>query len=74
MGWSSGTGLFGSVIESLKSNIKDKNTRKEIYRDLIDAFQDHDWDNLDECLGEDPAYDEIYEEIYPDHDEESEEE
>jgi hypothetical protein len=65
MGWSSGSRLFGALIESLQKNVPDDDDRKSIYQDMIEAFQDYDWDNLDECLGEDEVYDELYEELYP---------
>jgi hypothetical protein len=74
MGWSSGTGLFSLIMDTLVANVPDKETRKELYRDIIDAFMDHDWDNLDECRDIDPAYDEVYLEYYPDSEEEEEEE
>lgn len=66
MGWASGSRVFRSVIESVTAHVPDVSARKEIYRPIIDAFRDMDWDTLDECLGIDPAYDEIYNDIYGD--------
>lgn len=66
MGWSSGSSLFNSVIKVIKPNIADKKKRVEIYKELIVAFVDSDWDTLDECLGADDAYDEAVDELYPD--------
>lgn len=65
MGWASGSRLFSRVIAAVKPHVGDIETRKEIYRELIYAFEDHDWDTLDECLGEDPAYDAVFAEKYP---------
>ncbi len=70
MGWASGSRLFGAVIEAIQPEITDEEKRKALYRKLIDAFRDEDWDTLDECVGEDPAYDAVYAEIYPPEDEE----
>ena len=66
MGWSSGSRIFGKVIEAIKPAVKDENARKEIYLDLIDAFEESDWDTQDECMGKDPAYDAALKELYPD--------
>ena len=66
MGWASGSDLFSSVIKVLKKNVPSVKRRKEMYRKLIAAFKEHDWDTLEECLGEDRAYDAVYHELYPD--------
>lgn len=65
MGWSSGTSLFEDLINTLMKNVHDDEDRKAIYLDMIEAFEAHDWDNLDECVGIDNVYDEIYEERFP---------
>jgi hypothetical protein len=70
MGWSSGSGLFGELIDSLMKHVSDDDDRKAIYLDMIEAFEAHDWDTLDECVGVDDVYDEIYEERYPSDDDE----
>lgn len=70
MGWSSGSSLFGDLINTLMKNVPDDDVREAIYSDMIDAFRDADWDNLDECLGEDPVYDSLFKDIYPDSDSE----
>jgi hypothetical protein len=72
MGWSSGSGLFSLVIESIKNNVLDHGERVEIYKGLIDSFEEFDWDTQDECLGEDPAYDEALYELHPNWNEEDE--
>ena len=69
MGWSRGSSLFSAIIRALKPAIPDEEQRKNVYRELVDAFRGRDWDTLSECLGEDPAYDAIYGEIYPEDEE-----
>lgn len=66
MGWARGSDLFEAVIKATKKQVKSKKKRKKIYRPIIDAFEEHDWDTLDECEGLDKAYDEIIAEKYPD--------
>ena len=65
MGWSSGSAVMGGIIEAVKANVPDEETRVRIYRKVIDVLSDLDWDTKDECLGDDPAYDKIYNEMYP---------
>lgn len=62
MGWASGSGLFGIIIDELQDVIEDKQTRKKVYKSLMEAFIQYDWDTYDECVGQDPAYDELYRE------------
>lgn len=64
MGWSSGTKVFRDVVEILKEKIDDFDLRVEMYVDLIDVFSNHDWDNYDEILGEDEAYDEAFKQLF----------
>lgn len=66
MGWSSGSTIFSQIISAIQPEIKNVNKRKAIYIKLIAAFENADWDTLDECLGEDPAYDKAIKELYPD--------
>lgn len=61
MGWSGGTELFSAVIKVIKPAVKDEKKRTQMYRELIEAFTDCDWDTVDECCGEDTAYDAAYE-------------
>lgn len=68
MGWSSGASLFDELIEILMSEVKDDNARRNIYRVMIDAFEDEDADTLDECKGTDKIYDAVYDEIHADDD------
>ena len=66
MGWSSGTELMSRVITATRKVIPDEKTRKEFYKEIIDAFEDYDWDTENECLGEDSAYDDALKEMHPD--------
>lgn len=66
MGWSTGSSLFSDIIEILKAEIDDEDIREEIYVRMIEVFQDHDCDNLEECLGEDTVFDNVFNNQYPD--------
>jgi hypothetical protein len=57
MGWASGSELFSALITTTKKHVKDPKKRTAIYKDMIGAFEDQDWDTQDECVGEDPAFD-----------------
>lgn len=65
MGWASGSLLMGEVITALnKANVAD-DVRALIYKDLIPAFENEDWDTHDECEGGDPAFDAALYELHP---------
>jgi len=70
MGWSSGTTLMEKVIHTTKATVNDHGMRMALYRGFIVAFEDADWDNLDEVVGIDDAYDEVVHLMYPEHFEE----
>jgi hypothetical protein len=36
--------------------------REEFYKKMIEIFEDHDCDTLDECVGVDAAFDSAFEE------------
>lgn len=65
MGWSGGSRLFSNIIDVLQREISDSEKRQAIYWDLIQEFENEDWDTLDECMGEDPAYDLAVRELHP---------
>lgn len=65
MGWSGGGCLMDRLLNSLLKNVSNYETRKHIYTDMIDAFEDHDWDNSEECLYNDPAYDAALKKLHP---------
>jgi hypothetical protein len=58
------SGIIGASIK----HVPDEQTRTLLYRDIIDVLRAKDWDTMDECLGEDIAYDAIYNEMYPNED------
>ncbi len=72
MGWSSGSRLFGRIVEELEDEVPDLDTRMGIYRVLIPLFEDEDCDTLEECLGLDTAFDEVWQELYPELEEDEE--
>ena len=68
MSWSEGSRLFTRVAEIIESVVTNQSDRKEIYEMLIETFQDHDCDTLDECMGIDPILDELLDELLEDED------
>lgn len=74
MGWSSGSRMFGEIIEFLQETIEDDDLRKDLYIGLIEIFENFDCDTLYECKGEDDAFDEAFEELYPEDEQEDLEE
>ncbi len=65
MGWSSGTTVAIEVITSVKKHVKNKETRRALYEDLIETLESHDWDCVEEAEGYDPIMDEVIQEKYP---------
>ncbi len=64
MGWSGGTELMLPIIEALKTIEPSASLRRRFYKPVILAFQDHDWDTESECIGEDPAFDEVLKKVW----------
>lgn len=60
MGWASGSLVMDGVIDAAKQFVPDDQQRKKFYYKIIETLKDQDWDTEDECLGDDPVYDEIY--------------
>ena len=58
MGWASGSSLMCDVIAAIRPRVLQEKARLEIYRELIDAFEEMDCDTLGECAGEDDVFDE----------------
>ena len=65
MGWASGADVMSGVIGAVQKEVKDKKSRKRIYKEIIEVLENSDWDTQDECRGEDSAYDEVLDELYP---------
>ena len=57
MGWASGSDLMSEIIAGCKKKKLDDKTRLTVYKICIDALEGEDWDTQDECIGEDPMYD-----------------
>lgn len=66
MGWASGSRLMSDLIDSVKRNVDDFESRVGLYLEMIKNFADADCDTLDECLGEDEAFDEAFRRVFPD--------
>lgn len=65
MGWASGSELASELIEVIKKVVKDKEARGVLYYHIIDKFEKHDCDVMDECLGIDKIYDNVYYDMHP---------
>lgn len=72
MGWARGSGLLSEIISVLQANVSDFQDREDIYRELIGIFEGYDCDTIDECLGDDEAFDKAWEQLYTNEDEEKE--
>lgn len=70
MGWSGG-GLFAELIWVVQKNVPDDESRREIYDHMYDSFVEMDWDDQQECLGQDNVYDEVYADRHPEADKEA---
>ena len=60
-----GSELMSDIIEIAQEYIPDDDVRKKFYRKIVKMLESYDWDQQDEPLGEDDAYDELYEELNP---------
>lgn len=65
MGWGSGATLMSEIIGAIQPQVVDVEARKAIYRILVNAFEDMDWDTQMDCMDEDPAFDTVIEELHP---------
>ncbi len=65
MGWSSGTPLVEKMIDMIQENVGDPDKRFYMYLELIEAFEDADWDNIDEVIGLDPEFDRAANQLHP---------
>lgn len=54
------------LIETLRENVSDYNTRRNVYVSIIGIMEPYfDNDDLESCLGEDEAFDEAWEIVNP---------
>lgn len=57
MGWASGSSVMNEIIDSLVSEVPDPEVRKRVYKPVITALRNADWDTLDESMFRDEAFD-----------------
>lgn len=65
MGWGSGSYLMSEVQQGMMEKGIPKPIRKTLYEILIPAMQDRDWDTELDCMGYDPAFDEVLRSLHP---------
>lgn len=49
MGWASGSELMASIIKIAERYVDGPSKRIKMYEELIQVFEDHDCDTLEEC-------------------------
>ena len=59
---------MSEIIETVMEIVSDDVERADLYSSLIDIFEDHDCDTLDECLEIDEVFDEVWREKNPEED------
>ncbi len=59
MGWSSGTDIVREVAEAINEHVSDVKTKRKLYKALVSACEDQDWDGQDEVAGIDPILDRV---------------
>ena len=69
-----GSQVLDQIIEKLVDSDISYDERKIVYEILLEVFEDFESKNLDECLENDKAFDEVWNEKYPPDLEEYEEE
>ena len=60
-----GSQILDQIIEKLVDSDLPYDERKIVYEVLLEVFEDFDAKNLDECLENDKAFDEVWNEKYP---------
>ena len=65
MGWASASLIMNEIIDGIMPEVETKDARKRIYKPIIEALENGDWDTQDECLGTDEAFDEVIKEMHP---------
>lgn len=65
MSWKSGSGIASELVDTVEDLVANFNTRKEIYKRLIEVFEDHDCDTLYELVDDSAAFKDAYYEIHP---------
>ena len=59
MGWSTGSEILSALVDIIVENVADTNVRENMYRSIVELFEDHDCDTFDECAGDDPVLDNV---------------
>lgn len=72
--WTTGPQILDQIIENLVDSDVSYDDRKVVYEILLEVFEDFDAKNLDECLDNDKAFDEVWNEKYPPEIEENDDE
>jgi hypothetical protein len=62
--WTFGSSLFCKIAEIIESTVSDSNDRKEIYKEILTAFEDHGCEEFSSAFGIDEALDGVLEESY----------
>ena len=65
MGWASGSSVMDKIIAALSYHIKDDTVRYQLYKLLIKALEQQDWDTQTESLGYDIMFDAALDSIHP---------
>jgi hypothetical protein len=68
MGWDGGSSLMDDIMDGMKKEIPDEETRVKVYKHIIKSMEMCDWDTQDECVGRDPAFDKALKELHPEWD------
>ena len=63
MSWGGGTDIMYDTIRSFNKHEITDPVRLNLYLDLIESLQGQDWNSADECLGQDPVFDEALEDV-----------
>ena len=66
MGWASGSEVMDEIIEVVQKEIKDPEARFRLYKGIIEALENQDWDTQNECEGQDDAFDKALTKLHPD--------
>ena len=66
MGWASGSQVMDGIIEVVQKEIKDPKVRCRLYKGIISALENQDWDTQNECEGTDESHDKALMELHPD--------
>lgn len=68
MGWAGGRDVMDSIIDVVLREIQDRGLQQRLFKGIIEALEDADWDTQDECLDRSIAFDEALDELHPEWD------